>query len=157
MASFTRRFLFENDVNTSVYQLWSTFKAKCLKILDTLVVSKWSWKRFNQTWITAQVKRISRRQKHAHSKARNTNAKRDWSRCRKLRREAQSTCRQAYHDYLNTFICDDSGKILKNYILSSNLSALTPPVSPLRHNGLIITCCKNCDKRHADTRSNAND
>jgi len=61
MASFTEHFLLENDVNKSVNRLWSTFKAKCLEILDTLVISKWLSERFNQPWITGQVKRISRR------------------------------------------------------------------------------------------------
>ena len=86
MASFIERFLFKNDVSTSVNQLWSAFRAKCLEILYTLVVSKWSSERFNQPWITRQVRRISRRQKQAHSKVRKTNAKRDWSWYHKLRR-----------------------------------------------------------------------
>ena len=147
MASFSHRFTLDYSIHTPVNQLWITFKSKCLEILETLVVSRWSSERFSQPWITGQVKRISRRQKRAHSKARQTKSERDWVWYRTLRHKAQLTCRQAYNDYLNSFICEDSEKNPKRlYSMVKSKRNDSSGVAPLRRNGII----------HSDAKTKAN-
>ncbi len=72
MALFAHSFLQDFNITTPVEQLWTAFKAKCSDILENHVKYKWSSERFNQPWITRRVKRITRRQKRAHMKARRT-------------------------------------------------------------------------------------
>jgi len=143
MASFSHQFALEFDIHTPVNQLWSLFKAKCAEILETLVASKWSSERFSQPWITSHVKRATRKQKKAHAKARKSKSQRDWTRYRKLRHKSQTTCRQAYHDYLSSFICEDSQKNPKRlYSMVKAKRCDSSGVAPLRQNGITYSDAK---------------
>ena len=42
MVSVSHHFVLDNSIHTPVDQLWTIFKSKCLEILDTLVVSRWT-------------------------------------------------------------------------------------------------------------------
>jgi len=147
MAFFSNHFLLEFDIHTPVNQLWSLFKAKCTEILETLVVSKWSSERFSQPWITGDMKCITRQQKKAHAKARKTKSQCDWTSYHKLRHKSQATCRQAYHDYLSSFICEDSQKNPKRlYSMVKAKCCDSFGVAPRRRNGIT----------HSDVKMKAN-
>ena len=65
--------------------------------------------RFNQPWYSTATKRICRRKARAFKKARRTNRDRDWKRYRRLKKQTQLTCRQAYNQYLTNIICSEPG------------------------------------------------
>ena len=45
----------------------------------------------------------------SYKKAKRTNKDRDWKRYRRLKKQAQTTCRQAYNKYINDVICSEPG------------------------------------------------
>lgn len=138
MSSFVREFLQNYSIYTPVEEMWLAFKSKCVHILDNVVISKWTSERFSQPWITRTVKSISRQQKRAHKRARQTNSNRDWSRYHCLRTKAQKTCRQAYHDYLDSIISDDGKNQSKRlYSVVKSKRQDSSGVAPLRRGGIM--------------------
>ena len=79
------------------------------QIIDECVPSKFSSTRFNQPWFNTSTKRILRRKSRAFRKARRTNKDRDWNRFRRLKKEAQLTCRKAYNKFTYDILHSDPG------------------------------------------------
>ena len=80
------------------------------KTLQDHVPSKFtttSW--FNQPWYNTTTKRICWRKARAWKKARRTNRDRDWRRFRRLKKKAQTTCRQVYNQRIRNIICSEPG------------------------------------------------
>ena len=76
-------------------------------ILDTHVPSDMSTVQLNKSLFNTETKRATRRKVRAHKKARRTNKQRDWERFRRLRREAQKVCRQAYDQHIADLVSSD--------------------------------------------------
>ena len=70
IASFPCHFVLDYSIRTPVDQLWTTFKSKCLEMLEMLEVSRWSSECFSQPCITGQVKHITRSQSQTKSETR---------------------------------------------------------------------------------------
>ena len=79
------------------------------KTLSENVPSKFSSTKFNQPWYNTSTKRVCRRKARSYKKAKRTNRDRDWKRYRRLKKDAQATCRQAYNKYLSDIICSEPG------------------------------------------------
>ena len=79
------------------------------KTLQDHVPSKFTTTRFNQPWYNTTTKRICRRKARVWKKARRTNRDCDWRRFRKLKKKAQTTCRQAYNQHIRNIICSEPG------------------------------------------------
>ena len=74
-------------------------------MIDNHVPTKMSTKRFNQPWITTEVKRKARQKKRSYSKARKTNNPKDHARYRKIKDMTKKTCKKAYKtEYINNII-----------------------------------------------------
>ena len=135
-------FVLDNSIQTPVDQLWTTFMSKCLEILDTVVVSRWTSERFSQLWITGQVRRITRRQKRAHSKARPTKSKCDWMRYRTLRHKAQLALRPTMITGIRSYVMVPRRIRKKLYFVVKSKGNDCSGIAPLRRNGITYSDAK---------------
>ena len=124
--------------STDVDLLECKMQTALTHILDTHVPSKMSTVRLNKSWFNTQTKRVIRRKARAHKKARHTNKQRDWERFRRLRREAQKVCRQAYNQHIADLVSSDpsSNKRLGALVKSlrcDHYASLTLKFGPLMH------------------------
>ncbi|XP_072030615.1 uncharacterized protein [Amphiura filiformis] len=103
------KFVSRNTTSTPVELLSREIEQYLQKILHDRVPSKLSSTRFNQPWFNTSTKRICRRKARAFKKARKTNRDRDWKRFRRLKKQSQITCRQAYNKYLTDIIRSEPG------------------------------------------------
>jgi len=78
----------------------------CLKLWTNLIVlSKFATTRYNQPWITRQIKRFSRWKQRAHNiKVKKSGRECDWKRYKKLKKQCQNECRTAYSTYITEMI-----------------------------------------------------
>ena len=130
-------FTTQYSASTGVNELWDTLKHFTLSFLKDKVPSKMTSSRFSQPWINKKVKRISRRKKRVHKRAKQSCSISDLQRYRQLQKEPQYECKKAYDSYvgdivtsdknskkLYTFIkckkCDSSGGIHKGGITHSD-------------------------------------
>ena len=98
-----------NNFTTPVESLASEIEQFLKKTLNESVPSKFTSTRHNQPWFNTTTKRICRRKVRSYKKAKRTNKDRDWKRYRRLKKQAQTTCRQAYTKYINDIICSEPG------------------------------------------------
>ncbi|XP_072018350.1 uncharacterized protein [Amphiura filiformis] len=103
------KFVSRNTASTPVELLSREIEQYLQKTLHDKVPSKLSSTRFNQPWFNTSTKRICRRKARAFKKARKTNRDRDWKRFRRLKKQSQITCRQAYNKYLTDIIRSEPG------------------------------------------------
>ena len=90
---FQKEFVDKYSVTDSIQQVWTDIKkTNIIKMIDNHVPTKMSTKRFNQPWITTEVKRKARQKKRSNNKARKT---KDMS---------KKTCKKAYTEYINSNI-----------------------------------------------------
>jgi hypothetical protein len=73
------------SVTDSIQQMWTDIKTNIIKMIDSYVPTKKSTKRFNQPWITTEVKRKARQNKRSYNKARKTNDPNVHARYRKIK------------------------------------------------------------------------
>ena len=71
-------FMNSYDTDTAVDMLWERFKSICNVCLD-LVPSKLSSTRFNQPWITRNIKLLSRRKQRSYNQAKGLNTFEAWT------------------------------------------------------------------------------
>jgi len=75
--------------------------------MDKLVPSKFATTRYNQPWITRQIKRLSRWKQQGHTKAKKSGRECYWKRYKKLKKQCQDECRTAYSTYIAEMIVPD--------------------------------------------------
>ena len=63
--------------------------------------------RFNQPWITRQIKRLAKKKSRSFKKAKQSNDPRDWQRYKSLKKQMQFDCRRANQKHINDMICGD--------------------------------------------------
>ena len=63
--------------------------------------------RFNQPWITRQIKRLAKKKPRSYEKAKQSDDPRDWQRCKKQKKQMQFDCRRTHHKYINYMIWGD--------------------------------------------------
>ena len=100
---------------------------------------KMSSTRANQPWFNSASKRILRRKSHTFNKARRTNKTRDWTRFKRLKKEAQNVCRQSYnkyvHDIIHSVSAGGRGKKLGVFVKSKRCD--NSGVAPLKEGGFL--------------------
>ena len=109
---------------TPVETLTSEIKQFLKITLKESLPSKFTSTRHNQPWFNTTTKRICRRKVRSYKKAERTNKHRDWKRYRRLKKQAQTICRQAYNKYINDIICSEPG--------ASRLGALSRIVAVIK-------------------------
>ncbi|KAK3105404.1 hypothetical protein FSP39_024449 [Pinctada imbricata] len=120
---------------SSVDVMWKDFKVVCTKSINAHVPSKYTSTRFNQPWCDRNIKKLSRKKKRAHRKARKTNTKRDWDRYQELQRNNRKECRGAYNRYINNMLGEEGTTNKKLYSYIKSKRGDSSGVSPLRSDG----------------------
>ena len=65
--------------------------------------------RFNQPWITREIKRLAKKKSRAYKNAKQSGDPRDWQRYKTLKKQMQFDCRITHQKYINDMICGDMG------------------------------------------------
>ena len=87
-------FTTQYSASTGVNELWDTLKHFTLSFLKDKVPSKMTSSRISQPWINKKVKRISRRKKRVHKRAKQSCSISDLQRYRQLQKESQYECKK---------------------------------------------------------------
>ena len=103
-TTFQERFTQEYNTSSSVEAMWDDIYKNLSRIMENSVPSKMTSSRYNQVWITQEVKKISRRKRKYYKKARETNSREDWDRYKKVKSDAKKACRVAYNNYVHDII-----------------------------------------------------
>ena len=73
--------------------------------------------RLHQPWINTKTKKLLRKKQKWYKKAKSSNDPQIWSTYKKIKNNAQRTCRQTHNSYLNSiFRSDNSNKKLFSYV-----------------------------------------
>ena len=136
ISSFSTEFVDQHDSTQPVDDLWNDIKSGCQHLLDKHVPSKMTTQRYNQPWITRDLKRLSRRKKRAFKKYRTSNSTRDYEKYHKLKAKSHVLCKERYNEYVNTIVMDENQKPKRfwSFIKSKRTDACG--VSPLKKDGL---------------------
>ena len=92
-------FMNSYDIDTAVEILWERFKSICNACLD-LIPCKLSSTRFNQPWITRNIKSLSRKKQRSYNQARALNTSEAWVKYKELKQFTQQECRKAYNHFI---------------------------------------------------------
>ena len=114
IADFTTSFL-DHPIDTSVQQLWDSYKAlctDCLNLVPTKIVSSNS---SNKSWATPLIKRLSRRKQHLYNRAKLSGLSEDWNEYCTAKKLMQKECQQAHRKYLSNILDSTSGRGQKTY------------------------------------------
>ena len=71
LSTFSSNYLTSVTINTPVEKQWRIISRHLTQTIDNLVQSKMSTTRFNQTWITWQLKRLARKKSRSYKKQNN--------------------------------------------------------------------------------------
>ena len=107
ISTFSSDYLTEVTINTPIEEQWKIIYRHITHILDNLVPSQMSTTRFNQPWITRQIKRLAKKKSRSFKKAKQSNDPRDWQRYKSLKKHMQFDCRRANQKHINDMICGD--------------------------------------------------
>ena len=86
---FTTDFVSRHTKDTNIDELWSLLKVKLHTAMNKFIPSKMSTVRFNQLWITRELKRLARRKKRKYRTA--TSTPKAWSDFRALQKDMQKS------------------------------------------------------------------
>ena len=110
------------------------------KVTDSCVPSQMTYTRYNQLWITRELKQLTRRKKRAFKKARKSKQAKDIKKYGKLKASTKKACKSVYSTYINNIVDPETAenpKKLWSFIKSKKTD--NTGVAPLRaKNG--ITC-----------------
>ena len=127
------------DINTAVDILWERFKLICNACLD-LIPSKVSSTRFNQPWITRNIKSLSRRKQRFYNRAKALNTPEAWVKYKELKRLIQHQCRKAYNHFIaNLTDANKSGNSKKFWSFIKSKRKDQCEIPPLVYNGVTHT------------------
>ena len=104
---FTNKFNTDHNTTSDIECMWKDFKDGVTHIIDTHVPSKMSSTRFNQPWITRELKRLSRKKQRSFRKAKSTKSKTDWERYHRLKKASRNLCKDTYNNYIKDIVSPD--------------------------------------------------
>ena len=108
LSTFSSNYLISVTINTPVKEQWRIISTHLTQTIDNLVPSKMSTTRFNQPWITRQLKRLARKKSRSYKKAKQSDDPRDWQRYKTLKKQMQFDCRKnSYQKCVDDMICGE--------------------------------------------------
>ena len=107
LSTFSSNYLASVTINTPVEEQWRIISRHLTQTIDNLVPSKMSTTRFNQPWITRQLKRLARKKSRSYKKAKQSDDPRDWQQYKTLKKQMQFDCRKTHQKYVDDMICGD--------------------------------------------------
>ncbi|KAK3098073.1 hypothetical protein FSP39_015909 [Pinctada imbricata] len=140
MQNFANEFTTRYNKNTDVNTLWNIFAEESTQQMNTHIPTKWTSERYSQVWINRDIKKLTRRKKHSYKHAKRTGKKKDWERFYQLKRQTQTTCKQAYKDYIANMLEEDNTTNPKKFwsFIKCKRSE-NSGVSPLRKEGILYS------------------
>ena len=93
---------------TRTEAMWKDIYSNLQEIVNNNVPSKMSSSRFNQPWITREIKQLSRKKKKYFVKARSTQKEEDFQKYKEIKTATRLACKKAYREYIETMIAPDS-------------------------------------------------
>ena len=105
LATFAYEIQKDHDLETPVETLWALLEAK--QVLTKHVTTKLSSRRYNQPWATGKIRNLSRKTKY-FKKAQRTKCAHDQTTYREINKLAQSECRKAYYEYINSMLDENN-------------------------------------------------
>ena len=66
--------------------------------------TKWTSERSSQVWINVDIKTLPRKEKRSYKRAKKTGKKKDLDRFHQLKHQSQTSCKQAYNDYISNML-----------------------------------------------------
>jgi len=90
------------NIDTAVDTLWDSFKTMCNIFLD-LISSKLSSTKFNQPWITRNIKSLSRRKQQYYNWAKAIDTPQAWANYYELKLHTHYECHKAYNLFISNF------------------------------------------------------
>ncbi|XP_072048393.1 uncharacterized protein [Amphiura filiformis] len=112
---FQNQFTTKYTTSSPIQPMWADIKTCLLNILDRGVPSKVATTKYNQPWITKQVKRLTRQKKRIFNKARHSKKPKDFERYKVLKTTCRSACKKAYNDYVTNIISPESSSNPKRF------------------------------------------
>ncbi|XP_072042006.1 uncharacterized protein [Amphiura filiformis] len=112
---FQNQFTTKYTTSSPIQPMWADIKTCLLNILDRGVPSKVATTRYNQPWITKQVKRLTRQKTRSFNKARHSKKPKDFERYKVLKTTCRSACKKAYNDYVTNIISPESSSNPKRF------------------------------------------
>ena len=112
IAQFANTFLNSHDHSDSIDILWDEFKMLCKSCLDMIPQKKVSTK-VRPSWLTDNIRRLSRRKQRKYNTARLTNKIEDWAAYRHLKK-VQKLCRTSHNNYVLSLL-DSHNKCTKKF------------------------------------------
>ena len=107
--SFTALFIQTYTIDSSIHTMWHNIKSNLIDLQEQHVPSKLTTTRFQQLWITIEIKRISRRKQRAYNICRNKpTTSREHRKYRELQKQTKQLCKYAYNTYINNLISPDN-------------------------------------------------
>ena len=104
LATFADELQKDYNLDTPVETLWALFVARYKHVLAKHVPTKLSSRRYNQLWAKGKIRNVSRKKKKYFKKAQRTNHAHDQTKYREIKKLAQSECRKAYYEYINSVL-----------------------------------------------------
>ena len=133
-----REFTTTHTTATPIQVLWDTFASAIQNIIKDQIPSSWSSSCYTKPWANPTIKRLSRRQKKALKKYRQTKRPKDLAHMNKLQKAQCAECRRACHQYLMGILDLDAGKSKRLYSYVKSLKKDSSTVGPLRNNEGIL-------------------
>ena len=125
ISKFTSEFTNMYALDTSVDNLWCSFRDKLLETINTDVPCKIKSKNSHQPWINRTLKQLRRHKQCSYNRARSTNLPTHWLHYKKLKKEMQKECRKSYNEYMSNIIHEsyENGKKKKLFSYIKSLRA----------------------------------
>ena len=117
-------FMNSYDVDTAVEMLWERFKSICNACLD-LIPSKLSSTRFNQPWLTRNIKSLSRKKQQSYNQATALNTSEALVKYKELKRLTQQECCKVYNCFIANLTDVNKPGSSKNFGHSLNQKEMT--------------------------------
>ncbi|XP_060583415.1 uncharacterized protein LOC132739673 [Ruditapes philippinarum] len=131
-----------NLTDTNIEDCWTLFKHGCTHIVAEEVPARQTSQRYNQPWVTRDIRRITRQKKRWFKRARRSNTQHDWDRYITIKRQAQLTCRRAHDHHVASMLSEDheNPKVFWQYIKSRKKENFG--VAPLKKDGITFSGSK---------------
>ena len=140
LATFGDEIQKNHNLDTPVETLWALFVARCKQVLAKHVPTKLSSRRYNQPWANGKIRNLSRKKKKYFKKAQRTKCAHDQTKYREIKKLAQSECRKAYYEYINSMLDENNQNevnLKKFWSFIKSKKKENSEVVPLMKNGTV--------------------
>ena len=115
-SEINNEFLHRFNAQSPIDSMWKYIKSSMEDLMTNHVPSKMSTTRYNQPWITREIKRLTRQKQKRYNQAKGKHKQsKEYRRFRKLKRRVEKKCKDAYSQYMKDIISPDTDKNNKRF------------------------------------------